>query len=142
MYEPTDFMDQADLNDFEVRQHLYAQRRLAEAESIDTRAAVEKMLARVEPKRQVCTMLVTAGAAEGEKAKRTICGQAGVRMIRLTGDWTCADHDPLRHPGPLVSFKGPAELIICEHRDGPWFCSAGLTVHPGPHIHSILGRPA
>lgn len=97
-YDPYEFMDEAARTDFEVRQHLYAQRRLREIEQIDTKAKVQRMLADVAPGPKVCAMAVTAGAEEGEKAKRKVCGAPATRMIRLTGDWVCPDHDPLGQP--------------------------------------------
>lgn len=97
-YDPTDFMDEAERTDFEVRQHLFAQRRLRDLDQIDTKEKVRKMLAEVVPLPKVCAMAISVGGEEGEKAKRTVCGKPGVRMIRLTGDWVCAQHDPLAQP--------------------------------------------
>ena len=139
MYDDYAYMDEAERTDFEVRQHLYAQRRLAEADTVDTKAAVEKMLARVEPKRAVCVMFVTEGAVEGEKAKRTVCGKPGTRMLKLTGDWTCDEHDPLRHPGPPTTRCCGLEYELCAEHEGPWECTAGLEVHAGPHRFTRLG---
>ncbi len=96
-YDPAEFMDEESYNDFAVRQHLWAQRRLADSE-VDTKAKVAKMLAEVTPGRKVCSMFVTTGGLEGEKAKRSICGKPGTRLLRLTGDWTCTEHDPLAGP--------------------------------------------
>lgn len=137
-YDPTEHMDEAGRVDFEVRQHLYAQRRLREIDEIDTKARVAKMLAEVVPKRQVCSMFLTEGAVEGEKAKRVVCGKPGVRMLALTGDWCCADHDPLRHE--LVRCTNCNQpLEVCRDRSGPWVCSAGARGHGWPHRHTILG---
>jgi hypothetical protein len=100
-YDPYEHMDEAERTDFEVRQHLWAQRRLAEVDQIDTKAKVEKMLAEVKPGPRFCAMFVTTAEAdelEGKKATRQVCGRPGVRMIAFTGDWVCREHDPLAHP--------------------------------------------
>lgn len=97
-YEPLDFMEESERTDFEVRQHLYAQRRLRELGEIDTKAKVRKMLFEVVPGPKVCGMYVTIGGDEGEKAKRRVCGAPGVRMVRITGHWVCASCDPLAQP--------------------------------------------
>lgn len=144
-YDPLEHMDVAERADFEVRQHLYAQRRLAEIDQIDTKAKVRKMLAEVEPKRQVCAMSVSPGAEAGEKAKRTVCGKPGVRMLALTGHWTCADHDPLRHQGPTpccvrqeVDDEGRPIIPVCDETDGVWGCTAGHAAHGRAHRFSRL----
>lgn len=100
MYDPYDHMEEADRVDWEVRQHLYAQRRLREVAEIDTKAKVAKMLAEVKPGPKVCTMAMSSGAddLDGKKADRRICGKVATRLIAVTGDWTCADHDALAKP--------------------------------------------
>lgn len=141
-FDPMEHMDIEERADFEVRQHLYAQRRLAEIDTVDTKAKIAKMLAEVVPKRQVCAMAVTVGGEEGsDKPKRIICGKPGVRLLALTGDWTCESCDPLRRPGPPVErCCGLDELEPCAEHDGPWECAAGLEGHGWPHRFTKLGR--
>ena len=145
-FDPVEHMDSAELADFEVRQHLWAQRRLAEADTVDTRAKVARMLAEVRPGPKVCGMFVTAGGVEGEKAKRAICGRAGVRMLALTGHWTCEEHDPLRRPGPptccvraAVDEDGRPVIGLCADHAGSWECTAGIAGHGWAHRHTRLG---
>lgn len=97
-FDPLEHMDDAERNDWEVRQHLYAKRRLAELDTVDTKAKVARMLAEVAPGPKFCGMFVTTGGVEGEKADRKICGNPGVRMLAITGDWCCREHDPLLVP--------------------------------------------
>lgn len=111
-YDPLDHMDDVARNDFEVRQHLWAQRRLADLDQVDTKVKVAKMLAEVVPGPKVCGHI--SGRDEGRKR----CGAPGVRMVALTGSWFCAEHDPLNP---------------CSERDGPWRCSVGFTGHGWPH---------
>lgn len=135
MYDPLEHLDEAERNDFEVRQHLYAQRQLRDLDRIDTRAKVAKMLAEVVPKAKVCSMLRAPGVDDlGEGSKqRAVCGRAGVRMIASTGDWTCAECDPLRHPAPPVTGCCGKEITTCDERAGAWGCTAGITGHGWPH---------
>lgn len=88
-FDPLEHMDDAARNDWEVRQHLYAQRRLAELDEVDTKAKVRKMLAEVIPGPKVC------GHISGKDEGRKRCGAPGVRMIALAGSWVCREHDPL-----------------------------------------------
>lgn len=134
-YDPVEHLDDADRNDWEVRQHLWAQRQLQDVDRVDTRAKVEKMLADVVPKARVCTMLRSPGQGElGEGSKqRTVCGRVGVRMIATTGDWTCAECDPLRGDWESCPVCDPKDLVGCTARDGPWGCCAGLDGHARDH---------
>lgn len=89
-YDPLEHLDEAARNDWEVRQHLYAQRRLAELDEVDTKAKVRKMLAEVVPGSKVC------GHISGKDEGRKRCGAPAVRMVALTGSWFCEGCDPLR----------------------------------------------
>lgn len=139
-YDPYEHLDDEARNDFEVRQHLWAKRRLAD--TVDTKAKVAKMLAEVKPGPKVCNMLISRDS-KGEdgqgKAKTTPCGKPGTRMLALTGDWTCAEHDPLRREHHRCE-ACERHLVVeqCEHRDGAWRCSVPFIPHDGAHIHMTL----
>ena len=134
--------------DFEVRQHLWAQRKLAEAETIDTKAKVAKMLAEVKPGRKICGMTLSPGRSENDdkKPKPVICGKPGTRMLGLTGNWTCDTHDPLRRPETPVccvrAEKDDGRTVIetCADHDGLWECTAGIVGHGWDHRFTKLGR--
>lgn len=127
-YDPWDHASEEETNDFAVRQHLYAQRRLAELDEVDTKAKVRKMLAEVVPGPKVC------GHISGKDEGRKRCGAPGVRMIALTGSWTCREHDPLGDGGwTNCTLCGSREVVLCDTRDGPWVCSAGVKGHRWPH---------
>jgi hypothetical protein len=126
-FDPLERMDDAARNDWEVRQHLYAQRRLAELDEVDTKAKVRKMLAEVAPGPKVC------GHISGKDEGRKRCGAPGARMIALTGSWTCREHDPLGDEWTNCTVCGSREVVLCDTRDGPWACSAGVKGHGWPH---------
>lgn len=99
-YDPFEHLEDEARNDYEVRQHLFAKRRLAELDTVDTKAKVEKMLAETKVGPKVCAMAMSAGAddLDTKKADRRICGKPATRLLRLTGEWTCHEHDPLAKP--------------------------------------------
>lgn len=82
-YDPLEHMDVADRADWEVRQHLWAQRRLRDLET--------KGYARAQ----------LTDEHNGTTCCRAGCGRAAVRWMRLTADVPngfCAAHDPLAVP--------------------------------------------
>lgn len=89
MFEPYEHLDEEGRNEWAIRDHLYAQRRLAELDERATKEKVAKMLAAVVPGPKVC------GHISGKEQGRKRCGVPASRMIAITGDWVCAEHDPL-----------------------------------------------
>ncbi|MFN2591498.1 MAG: hypothetical protein ABR532_01520 [Candidatus Dormibacteria bacterium] len=79
-YDPAEHIDADDRADWEVRQHLWAQRRLRDLE--------QKGYAR--------TPLFDT-PQNGDRCHRRGCRGTG-RLIRLTGDVVCPGHDPLAVP--------------------------------------------
>ena len=78
-YDPWDHLDDEQRNEWEIRQHLYAQRRLAELER--------------EGRRSGRALLVDT--ATSTRCCRKGCNRTDVRLIRLTGEVVCPTHDPL-----------------------------------------------
>lgn len=99
-------------NEWAVREHLRAQAILAQGEAelaARARANTERMLAEVVPRRPICCYAriekgrrsMWAALDAEEPKKHFVCNAPGERMIAITGDWFCAEHDPLRFPPPV-----------------------------------------
>lgn len=116
-WDPWEHSSTEERNEWAIRDHLYAQRRLAGLDQTDTKAKVARMLAEVVPGPKTC------GHVSGRDEGRRRCGAPAVRMIGLTGGWLCGLHDPLRP---------------CPERDGPWRCSVGFAGHGWPHRLTTL----
>lgn len=132
MYDPWETADEAERNEWAIRDHLYAKRRLAELaeKGSDSKQRVRKMLEAVVPGPKFCGQV--GSRIDGKPGK--VCGKPGVRMIALTGTWVCAGCDPLNRPAPAVTrCCGRSEIELCDARQGAWGCTAGIADHAWPH---------
>lgn len=148
VWDPWEGADEGERNEWAVRDQLYAQRRLADVDAgrVNSREAVRKMLARVVPGPKVCCYARKEkgrrsmwGEEDEAPAKVFVCKAPGVRMVALTGDWFCAEHDPLRlehHRCETCERHDP--IRPCPEHEGPWCCSAGIEGHAWPHRLLIL----
>lgn len=144
-WDPLEHMEDDEVNDFAVRQELFARRRLADIDSgeIDAAEKNRKMLAAVVPKAKVCCYTRVEKGRRGdldadEPKRKVVCHNPGARYVALTGDWFCHEHDPLRRPGPPVTGCCGQGIVVCSERDGAWACGAGITGHGWPHRFSKL----
>jgi hypothetical protein len=77
-WDPAERLDDEARNDWEVAQHLYAQRRLRDLEERGHRRSQ-----------------LFSEPQNGPRCCRAGCGRTDTRLIRLTGDVVCPAHDPL-----------------------------------------------
>lgn len=131
-YDPWEFADEIERNDWAVRDQLRAKRILADIETgkANSKERVRQMLAAVNPGPRVCGQV--GSRVDGKPGK--VCGKPGVRLIRLSGTWCCEEHDPLRRPAPpTTGCCGLTEIVLCRARQGAWECTAGIVGHAWPH---------
>lgn len=119
MSEWFDHLPEHEQNEWAVAATLRAKRWLADQrDGYDPVERNRKMLEAVVPKARVCCR----------------CRRPGERMVAITGDWFCAEHDPLNRPmAPPARCCGRTEIEVCDARRGAWSCTAGITGHGWPH---------
>lgn len=120
-YDPSDHVANDDRHEWEMQTWLRAQRRLRQLEG--ERPSGRNLLVNV---------------ATSDRCCRPKCSKPG-RLIRLTGDVICPDHDPLlRDDVRICTECGKTEIELCRERDNGWRCSAGIKGHGWAHRMTIL----
>lgn len=122
-WDPYEHLDDEGRNEWAVRDQLRAQSYLRELEAgrVNAREKNRRMLAAVVVKPRRCCYVRTETV--NDTKRKIFCGGVGIRMVAMTGDWFCHEHDPLNG---------------CGERDGSWRCGVDVPAHGWPHRFTVL----